>query len=128
MNVDKRVKVWYNQYMAYSEDYKRRAIDYKNEGHTKKHVCEVFKIPYMTLTRWINRLEKTGSLDNKYPEKHSGKIDLEKLKQAVERKPDAYLSELATQFGCTRQAIFYALKRLEITHKKRHSHTPKNQC
>jgi transposase len=52
---------------------------------------------------------------------------MKQLEQALERKPDAYLSELAAIFGCTEQAIFYALKRLKITGKKNSIHTPRNQ-
>jgi transposase len=63
-------------------------------------------------------LKETGSLEPKYRKTRTRKIDLEKLKQAIEEKPDAYLSELAAQFDCTPQAIFYALKRLKITLKK----------
>ena len=46
--------------------------------------------------------------------------------QAVEEKPDAYLSELAKPYDCTEQAVFYALKKLDITVKKNNIHTPKS--
>ncbi len=38
----------------------------------------------------------------------------------LEKNPDAYLREIADEFGVTIQAIFYACKRLKITLKKRH--------
>ncbi|WP_320412793.1 IS630 transposase-related protein [Candidatus Rhabdochlamydia oedothoracis] len=37
----------------------------------------------------------------------------------IEKNPDHFLSEIAKHFGLTLQAIFYALKRLKITRKKR---------
>jgi hypothetical protein len=40
-------------------------------------------------------------------------------KQAVKEKPNAYLRELAEQFGCTPQAVFYMLLKMGITLKKR---------
>ena len=46
------------------------------------------------------------------------KIDPEKLKEYVEHRPDAYLKEMAEEFGCSEVAIFKALKRLKITRKK----------
>ena len=46
------------------------------------------------------------------------KIDREKLRQAVAEKPDAYLRELAEQFACTEQAVFYMLRKLDITLKE----------
>ena len=54
------------------------------------------------------------------------KIDKEKLKQAVQEKPDAYLEELAKPFNCSIPAVFYALKKMGITLKKRRSLMQKN--
>ncbi|WP_283397258.1 IS630 transposase-related protein [Wielerella bovis] len=36
---------------------------------------------------------------------------------------DAYLHEIAEHFHCSKSAIFYALKRMDITRKKRPPHT-----
>jgi transposase len=105
--------------MAYSVDFRKRAIAFMDEGHTGKQLYEAFKIWPSEVNRWRKLLKKTGSLEPQYPETRDGKIDLQKLQQAIERKPDAYLSELAKEFNCTKQAIHYALKRLKITLKKR---------
>ena len=40
--------------MGYDIKFKRRVIEYKNEGHTYKETCKIFKISEMTLTRWDN--------------------------------------------------------------------------
>ncbi|MDO4570263.1 MAG: IS630 transposase-related protein [Planctomycetia bacterium] len=45
------------------------------------------------------------------PQERRRKIDKEKLRQAVQEKPDAYLEELAKPSGCSVQAVFYALKK-----------------
>jgi len=34
--------------MAYSEDYRKRAIEYKDSGHTFGELREAFKIPPLT--------------------------------------------------------------------------------
>jgi transposase len=54
------------------------------------------------------------------------KIDNELLKQAVMKKPDAFLAEYAEQFNCTPAAVFYALEKLDITRKKRRLPITKN--
>lgn len=113
--------------MAYSEDFRRRALEYMDVGHTGKELYEAFKIYPSAIARWRKLELETGSLNPQYNETRSGKIDMEKLKQVIEEKPDLYLSELAELFCCTKQAIFYALKRIGITRKKRHLHTVKNQ-
>jgi transposase len=105
--------------MAYSIDFRKRAIAFMDEGHTGKELREAFKIWPSEVNKWRKLLEETGSLKPKYRKTRKRKIDLQKLQQAIERKPDAYLSELAKEFNCTDSAIYYALKRLKITLKKR---------
>ena len=90
-----------------------------DEGHTYKELYEAFKIYPSEITKWRKLYTETGSLKPQYRETRSRKIDKEKLQRAVEEKPDAYLSELAKPFDCTEQAVFYALKKLKITVKKK---------
>ena len=113
--------------MTYSVDFRRKAIEFMDKGHTGKELKEVFGIYPSEIGKWRKLVAETGTLEPQYKETRSGKIDMSKLQRAVEERPDAYLSELAKQFGCTKQAIYYSLTRLRITRKKRHSHTPKNQ-
>ena len=111
--------------MAYSIDFRKRAIDFMDEGHTGEELYEAFKIWPSNVSRWRVLLEKTGSLKPEYRETRERKIDPNELEQALERKPDATLSELAQLFDCTKQAIDAALKRLKITYKKKLLLTPK---
>ena len=106
--------------MAYSTDFRKRAIEYMDEGHTEKELYEAFKIRATNVRRWRKLLEDNGSLKPQYRETRRRKIDAEELKQALERKPDATLPELAKQFDCAKQSIDYRLKTLQITRKKRH--------
>jgi transposase len=110
--------------MAYSIDFRRVAIEYWQSGHSKEELYAAFKIYPARVYEWIRHEKKTGSLKPSYPDTRRRKIDLEELKRTVERKPDAYLSELAKQFDCTEQAIFYALKKIDITIKKNNLRTP----
>ena len=112
--------------MAYSLDYKKRAVAYKQEGHTFKQLREAFGIPSQTYYDWEEKV-KSGYYESKVKQERTGKIDKEKLKQAVAQAPDAYLYELAEPFGCTPQAVFLMLRNLKITYKKRPLPTVKNQ-
>jgi transposase len=111
--------------MAYSIDYKKRATEYKDAGHTFEELREAFKIPPITYYDWKEKLQN-GYFEKKFVRQRKRKIDREKLKQAVKEKPDAYLSELAQQFDCTPQAVFYMLLKMKITVKKRPLPTVKN--
>jgi len=113
--------------MAYDEKYRKRAIEYKENNHTFKELKEAFRITSNTYYEWKKLMEETGSLKYNNAKTRRRKIDKEKLKQAIEEKPDAYLRELAELFDCTEQAIFYALKKMKITLKKRRLHILKNQ-
>ena len=112
--------------MAYSIDFRKRALAYMDEGHTYEELYEAFKIYPSAISKWRKLLSETGTLKPQYRKTRSRKIDKEKLLQAVEEKPDAYLSELAKPYDCTEQAVFYALKKLDITVKKNNIHTPKS--
>lgn len=113
--------------MAYSVDYRKAAIEFKQSGHTFAQLKEVFKITARTYYQWLELLEKTGSLQFRNANERRGKIDLEELKLAVKEKPDAYLRELAAKFGVSTTAIHKRLAKHKITYKKRPSHTQKNQ-
>ena len=109
--------------MGYDIKFKRRAIEYKNEGHTYKETCKIFKISEMTLTRWIKK-EKEGKLEEiKKPVRKPKKIYPDKLVEYINENPDAYLSEIAQEFNCTHVAVLKALRKLGITRKKRQLHT-----
>ena len=113
--------------MAYSKDFIKRAVDYKQKGHTFEQLREAFGIPSATYYDWEEKLEK-GYYDIKIKRERHRKIDKEALKQAVAEKPDAFLKEYAEQFNCTSTAIHYALESLNITRKKRPLPILKNQC
>ena len=46
--------------MAYSIDYRKAAIEFKQDGHTFAQLKKVFKITSKTYYEWIELLEKTG--------------------------------------------------------------------
>jgi len=93
-------------------DYRMRAVAYKDEGHTFKELKEVFKIPAQTYYQWKEKFQN-GYYETKIIRERKRKIDKGELKQAIAKKPDAYLHELADKFNCTESAVFYALKRLK---------------
>lgn len=111
--------------MRYSKDFKECVVRYKRENHSYKEVYEVFKIAKSTLYEWIK--EYDAGFPDKPKRIFEKKIDKKALKKALEERPDSELAELAEPFGCSEQAVFYALKRMGITRKKRHLPTPKNQ-
>ena len=109
----------------YSIDFIRCAVAYKDEGHTFTELRKIFNIPPETYYLWKEKLEN-GYTGEKVFRERKRKIDKDILRQAVADKPDIFLYELAEIFGCTVQAVFYALEKLNITRKKNNLHILKN--
>lgn len=107
--------------MIYDKEYRRRALEYWGEGHTRKETADVFKVNPSTLQRWKSRLNETGNLETQKGVRPWKKIDPVRLKEYLEQHPDAYLKEIAKEFDCSHNAIFKALRRLKISRKKNHS-------
>ena len=113
--------------MAYSMDFRRRAIEYMDEGHTTAQLKEAFGTFASTLNRWRRLIETAGSLEPLPIPGRPPAIDLESLKRAIEEKPDAYLRELAEQYNCSVTAVFYAIKKLKLTYKKTFTYSEKSE-
>ncbi len=110
--------------MAYSKDYKECAVKYKRDNHTFEQTKKIFGMSKSAFYEWEKEYDAGFPVQPKRTRKR--KIDKEALQRAVEERPDSELSELAEPFDCTPQAVFYALKRMGITLKKRPLPTPKN--
>ena len=93
--------------MAYSEDYRKRVIEYRKEGHTLQQTHEEIK------------LKEEGTLKKKPVKRTFRKLDPEKVRLYFAQHPDAYLREAAEEFECCETTITYACRKLKITRKKR---------
>ena len=109
----------------YGIDFIRRAVAYKDEGHTFIELKNAFKIPPETYYIWKGKLENGYSGEKVFRERRR-KIGKELLRQTIAGKPDLFLHELAEMFDCSVQAVFYALEKLDITRKKNNSPIRKN--
>jgi transposase len=80
--------------MAYSIDFIKRAVEYRQEGHTFGQLREAFDIPSATFYGWGKKLD-SGYYDTKIKRERKRKIDKDELKREIAERPDAYLRELA---------------------------------
>ena len=107
--------------MSYDIKLRRRAIAYWDAGHSKKETAAVFKVSHFTLQMWKSQLKETGTLEVKKRRETWRKIDPVRLREYLKQHPDAYLKEMAEEFGCSDVAILKALRRLKISRKKNDS-------
>jgi len=108
--------------MAYSEDFRKRVLDYMNEGHSWAEVRTTFKVSNTAISSWRKKYNETGEVKDAPPRRKAyKKLNPEKLMTYVKEHPDAYQKEIGDAFGCSDTAVRKAFKRLGITRKKRPS-------
>ena len=104
--------------MSYDIKFRRRAIEYWNDGHSKKETAKVFQVSHFTLQIWKSQLKETGTLEVKKRRETWRKIEPTRLIEYLGQHPDAYLKEMAEEFDCSDVAILKAIRRLKISRKK----------
>lgn len=105
--------------MAYSKDLRKKVIVYLEDGHSQREAGKTFHINTETVNRWHQLYQKTGDVKDPSPRRTFKKLDPQKLRTYIEEHPDAYLKEIGAAFGCTDTSVAQALKKLNITRKKR---------
>ena len=101
--------------MAYSLDLRQKVIRFIENKGSRNQAVHCFGIGLSTLKRWLKRPDlrpkKTGP-------RNAHKLNLIELQKNLDATPEATLAELSQPFGVSQQAIFYALKKQQITRKK----------
>ena len=109
--------------MSYPTKYRERTIEYRKEGNTLEETRQTFKVSIPTIRKWEKQQNEEGHLEKKPLARTHKKLDPKKSSAYIAEHPDSYLSEIAEVFSCTGTAVYKALKRLNITRKKRQSVT-----
>ena len=106
--------------MTYSLDFRRKVFEVKEkEKLSYRETVRLFNLSLATLTNWTKQLIPCSTRN-----KPATKIDMEALKKDVEDFPDAYNHERAERLNVSTSCVFYALKRLGVSCKKKHYSTP----
>lgn len=101
--------------MAYSLDFRQKVLKVRDaEGLSMAQVAKRFGICLATVMNWSKDI-----VPKKTRNKPATKIDMEALRQDVEAHPDAYTYERANRLGASKNGIWYALRRLGVTYKKK---------
>jgi transposase len=113
---------------TYSMDLRERVVAACDRGEgTREEIARRFRVGVAWVYRLLQRRRETGSIE---PKPHGGgqrpAFDppaAERLRQAVEDRPDATLEELREAVGvaCGTSAVHRALERLGLPRKKSRS-------
>lgn len=101
--------------MPYSIDLREKVVKYVEEGGKITEAAKVFGIGRATIYRWLNRHDLAAT----QVKCRQRKIDKQALERDIQENPDALLVERAAKFGVYPSAIWYAIKKLKITRKKK---------
>ena len=113
-NIVRTSKNQYNTDMSYPIHFRKKILAKLEEGQSIRAVAQHFEINKNTIVEWKKRIE----IKRTRPRKPS-KVDDDALRADVEQYPDDYQYERAARFGCGTSTIGDALKRLNITIKKK---------
>ena len=101
--------------MSYSVDLRSRVVAFVRNGGSKAEASRRFEVSIWCVTDWLKRKDLTPIT----PSRRKGKLDWDAVKKHVETYPDMILKERAKHFKVHINAIWYALKKMKITHKKK---------
>ena len=100
--------------MTYETSFRKHVFKIKEkEKLTYEQTSKRFGINIRTLFRW-----KHKPIDTKRRNKPATKINMEGLKKDIDNRPDDYNYERAARFKVSTHAIWAAMRRLKISHKK----------
>ena len=112
---------------TYSQDLRDRVLAAYDRGMKTKQIAETFAVS----RAWARRVRQCRRETGRTTALPRGgatiiKIDMQRLAELVQEQPDATMLELRDRLGveCTESAICLALKRLDLTFKKRRSMRP----
>jgi len=101
--------------MSYSLDLRERVIEFVENGEGVSKASKIYEVSRATIYRWLGR----ESLEPTVVKRRQRKLDWEALRKDVEENPETKLKDRAQKFGVRASAIWYALKKMDITRKKK---------
>lgn len=102
--------------MTYSVDFRKKVVAFVRNGGGQREAARRFDISLWCVRNWLARKD--------LPPRQKGvprrrKLDKDALRAHVRDSPDAIIRERAVHFGVHGNAIWLALKAINMTHKKR---------
>jgi transposase len=101
--------------MPYSLDLRKRVVQFVEQGGSVSKAARLFQINASTIYRWFGR----ENLEPTQTQRRKRKLDWEALRKDVEQDPDTKLVDRAKKYGVRVHAIWYALKEMGMTRKKK---------
>lgn len=105
--------------MSHTEEIRKQCLAYVSKGGKILEALKIFNVSRSSFQRWRKSNNETGSIAIKPRVVEPYKINNSELKSYINDNPDAYVIEIAAHFNVTKGCISTALKRLQISRKKK---------
>lgn len=103
----------------YSDDLRKKVINYLSKGSTKKETAEVFGIHRNTVSRWSARYQKEGSYCARARLGRKSNIDHKEIELFVINNPDKKLRDIGDKFLISVEHTRRVLMKLGFSYKKK---------
>lgn len=105
----------------YSIDLRRKVIKQVKSGKSQVSVSKSFDINLSTVNRWWLRYKREGNFLAKPRPGARSKLSVEDLKSYISMHPNSRLEDMSKEFCISIWGIYYWLKKLGYSYKKKPS-------
>ena len=103
---------------SYSDDLRKRVIEYLDSGRNYKEASKLFKVSISAIGRWYRRWKEEGNYQPKIRGGSKKRIDLKCLEEYVKANENMTLKAAAKEFNVSSFTISYWLSKLGYSYKK----------
>ena len=104
--------------MSYSSDLRKRVLDFVIAGGSKAEASRTYDVSRTCIYNWLDAKDPLSR--QKPGPRGPHRLDYTALKQHVADFPDqTQIERVSAHFGVSKNCILYALRKLNITRKKR---------
>ncbi len=103
----------------YSIDLREKVIFQVEAGKSQVSVSKLFNINLSTVNRWWLRYKREGNYLAKPRPGAKSKISTEDLKSYISKYPNSSAEDMSKEFGIGKGGIYYWLKKLGFSYKKK---------
>ena len=86
--------------MVQSINFRKKVLPYCERTGSITEASYIFPISRNSIYGWLKVKKKTGELNHQVKGTKPRKVDRDRLKNYLTDNPDAYLTEIVSEFGC----------------------------
>jgi transposase len=106
---------------SYSQDFRRKVIEYVKKGNSCHRASLKFEIASNTVRNWYKRYELEGNYLSRKVGGKKGRVSKEEIESYIRKNPNFILSDMGKHFGMSAPGALYWLKKLGYSYKKKTS-------